>query len=854
MFDWYNLSWNEVVKTLYSDANSGLSEDRVIENREKYGDNNTINIKAKNSIFLFLKEILRIYSCVGFIVGALTIYNKEKISGCIILGITFVSVILSFTRSFISEKTLKELEKITPKSALALRDGKSNEIRAEDIVVGDILYIERGDIVPADLRIIECENLRIKESAVTGDNDIVEKYSTKIEEKELGLSEIKNMVFKSSFVIDGNAKCIVTSIGEGTEIGKITESFIKEKNDINIFEKNILGIIDISTIVFCLVAILILGYGVLKNQLVFSLKLIPTIYLTLVPLHIIFIIFYIGFVLRKVMKKRGVEFKSLSCIQKLSTTNLILINKIGSLTENRVYVNKIFVNGKIIDENLVEEDCKDNLNRILNIGLSCNEFVKNIEGDIIKGDLVEQALVRYGNNKNMDKKSLDIEMERIFLIPYDREKKMKTSVNRVDNKYRANIRGNVDALLKKCTHIMKNGIEVEITSKDIEDVRRADLKLSQEYLYIEGFAYRNFHYEPSINENIESNLVFVGLIGFKNPVKEDTDKYIEYARNMAVKPIIMTEDNKITAEAFGKKVGLLNKNDIVLSEVEMNYMDEKELENYIEKVGVFSKISYKTKNKISALFQKIGYNLAATGSRFTDCPSFRVAHIGIVTGKKCTNIAKKLSDLYVEDNDLMNHLTLIQSSRKIMQSLKNIIIYVLTLSIIETIISIVPVVFGYGIVIKNYEILFLNFIIVVISSLFIFSQYNSIYIKNYEGVVIDKKIFGEISNTVILGGIFLGIISLTSFFYGNNSLELKEKNLLISLNLACMFFSTYFLEFKKVFKNKISIIIFLVLVFFMILISFFYRDLYLNNYCNLKLMISFSICQFIVLLFMKKLK
>lgn len=860
MIDWYNYSWNDVVKELESDVNKGLSKENIEENRKKYGRNNTLNLEIKSGGFLFVKQIINIYAITGLGVCFLLFFTGEVLLASILNSIILLCVILHTVKDYNNEKNLKELEKIIPKEAVVKREGKAQKIDCEELVIGDIVYIERGDIVPADLRLINCEGLNIKESALTGDNSIVEKYSTKVEDKEISLSEMKNMAFKSSFVIEGSAVAIVTAIGENTEIGKITKGLIQGKHERNVLEKNISRIMNILTVVFCSFSFLILMYKFyIKNHIEYIVSLISRLYLTVVPLHIILIIVIISLIVKKKMKNCGVDFKGLSSIQRLSNTNIIFVDKVGTLTEDKMYISKLYINGEIFEDNYEQsEENKDNMDRILNIGLLCNDAKRDIKGMGLKGDLTEVALVNYGLKKSVDKRIIDKEQERVLQIPYDRDKKIKTTLNKIEDKYRANVKGAVDKLLERCTHIMKNGIEIEITDKDINEIRNADLIMSKESLYVEGFAYRNFNYEPSVNENIESNLVFVGLVGFENPIKEDAKKYLNYCKSLAIKPTLITEDNKITAEAFGRKIGILNKNDIVLSGVELDHMEEKEFEKYVERVSIYSKISSKNKWKVSSVFKKLGYNLTVTGNKFTDSPSFRIAHVGVAVGKRCTNITKKLGDIYIEDNDFMKLLSLIKESRKLIKVLKDEVRFVLTVTLGEFISLVLPVVLGYKSPMNPTKLILINFITVILSSIYIYSQHHNITINNYERESLDKTVFKSLTSGMIMFGGLTGVLTTLALTLGNkNNLVLGSANTFIILNLSPIIFSHYFLEVKKCLKNKLTILIFILnLVISMLLFSInFNKKIVLsifNDLSNLRMMIIIMVIQIASVIFMKE--
>lgn len=856
---WYNHSWSDVVKELNGDIKYGLTEKGVEESRNSFGDNRSLNLKNKSFSILFLKQLIKSYSIIGIIICVLLFYLKEIKLPIIILGIIIFCSAFYALKEYNNHNKLNYITKITPKKALVLREKKIFNVNPEELVVGDIIYLEKGDIVPADIRIIECENLKVRESAITSDNQIVEKYETKIEDREISLSEMKNMAFKSSFLMDGTGTGIVVQVGDNTEIGSITKDLLENNLSRSVIEENVSKIVKYPSMVFFIVATLICAYGFYyKLDMKNIIRILTLGYLTMVPMEIVLSVGLISFAIKRKKKKDGIELEGLSSMQLLAGTSVMLFDKVGTLTEEHMYIDSFFSNGKIIKLNSSDlEENKDNIDRILNIGLLCNDGKVDNDGNIVKGSLIEKAIIRYGKENLLNKKNLDIEQERIFQIPFDLDKRVKTTLNKIDDKYRANVVGAVDKLLERCTHIMKNGIEVEITPKDIVEIRDADLSLSLNALNVIGLAYRNFNYQPSPNENIESNLVFVGLIGLENPTKEDSIEDVMYCKSLAIKPIVMTEDNRITANAFGEKVKILNKNDLVLSGVEIDNMNEDELEKFVEKVGVYSKISPKIKFRIVEGFKKLGYDLTITGNRFTDLPSFRAAHVGIATGKECTKIAKKLSDVYIQDNNLFKILSLIEESRKVIQCIKNIIIFNLISVLIQVFSIFIINNIDNTLTVNLISIGLINFFTLTLSSILIYTQHNNIENNKYENIKINKKIFKDYTSGLIMYVIFLVASVGITFYLGNVKSDILGKiNMFTILNLNTTIFAFYFMEFKDVIRNKMSI---LVMAINLIIYGVTLKVLYISNtillkniFWELKILLIALILQIVFLRFIKE--
>lgn len=856
MKDCYNSSWNDVVKELNTDIIKGLSEEKIEENRRVFGTNDTITLKSKSFTNIFLKYVLKPHSLSGIILAMLLFYNNKYLLALILIFLNLISSSLFSIKDFHNENKLKHLTKITPQKALVARNGKTISIPVTELVVGDIVYLEQGDIVPGDLRLIECINLKIKESAITGDNQIVEKYETKIEDREISLSEIKNMAFKSSFVIEGRGKGVTVAVGNNTQIDSITNGLLEINHIKSQVESNIFKTVNIFSLIFIVLALLIAVYNIsVKADLGKSLELITLGYLIIVPIELVFSISLISVVLKRAMNKKGIEIEGLSSVELLSGNNILFTDKVGNLSEEVMYVESFYTNGKIIGttEEEIEEN-KDNLNRIINIGLLCNDSRINSEDK--KGNLIEKAIIRYGLSRSIEKNILEKEQERIFQIPYDMDKRIKTTLNRIEDKYRANVMGAVDKLLERCTHIMKNGIEVEITAKDIVEIKDADLSLSLKSLHTIGVAYRNFNYQPSVNENVESNLVFVGLIGLENPNKEDSIEAVEYCRSLAIKPIIVTEDNKIAAKTFGEKVKILNKNDLVLSGVEMDNMNDAELEKFVERVGIYSRITPKHKWRIASAFNKLGYNVAITGNKFTDLPSFRAAHIGIAMGKECTQMAKKLGDIFVRDNNFLGLLSSIEESRNTIRSIKSIIYF----NFIAIIIEILCVLASFKLLSENAAylpyIIAINFIGITLSCFVIFIQRNNSAENRYENVKLDIKLPNSVTWGILIYIAFVAAMTFLILHLGNTKdAALGISNFLTIINFNSILLVFYFIRLKDILKSRASIILMTVniLIFIGIIkFSYFLYNISTNNLIwNLKILIPILLLQILILKFSK---
>lgn len=776
MTEWYNLSWSDVVDQLQSDAYNGLTEDKVEKFKKLYGKN-TISIpKGKNILYTFISQFKNLWILYMFIIIAIHVYLGYINEGITLFGIIMLNIILISFRENEREKEIIELQKLQSSHATVIRSGKRMKISSEDLVVGDIVLINDGDIVPADIRIIEGNDLIVKEGAVTGEGDSVEKYSTKIEEKELALTEIRNVLFKSSAVIQGDGRGIVIATGQHTEIAGIIGLILDSTIEINMINRKLHNILNIFTTVSIIISafLAMMKLYVLEHNIENILYIFGWIPATFIPFSLFILIEIIAYFIIKDFKGKGVVFKNLSVIENLSKTNIVCEDKVGVFSQNVYYIDKIYADEDILDMqtlNINEERVKNHtLKRVIDIGLMCNE---------------EALLKLYKESPG----------ERVFIIPFDKGRKLMTTVNKIDGNYRAGVKGASDSLLNSCTHLMKNGLEKEITEEDIRKIKYADVQMSTMGLNVVAYGYRNYSYEPSINENLESNLVFAGLIGFYNPPIENIGDIIKRGKSLNVYPIIFTEENKLTAETFGKEIGLINRVTRVLSAVEMDNMPEEDLLKTLGKVPIFSRLQSSHKTTIGKYYKKLAQNTVMSGKRVSDLPYLRVSKVGVsVEGR---NIVNNLSDIVMSKRSYEDILNLIISSRKIINSIVSIIIYILIISLAGVMLNIAYNILGFGYVLTTYGALWVNSITAIISSIAIALNYENE--DEYKITSIDKKLFKgtalkSIVKAMILSGIVIG------------SLFLNEKIPFLILNLSLILLALG-INKKHTLKSKLCFLI-----------------------------------------------
>lgn len=654
---WYNIPWSKVIDKLESDLNKGLSSDEVNKRRELNGTNIMPISVEQTSRIILLKLLLRPWFFIMMATTAIFIFFHFFIQAGVIILLAMVTMAIRYYEVIKSRKELNILSGLDYTSTRVLRNGIRGDIKSEELVVGDIVVLKKNQLVPADIRVIESEELKVNEKNITGEDFISEKYETMIEGAVNSLSELKNIVFKGSTVVHGDGLGIVVATGATTQLGKnmalLNSSGIR-KNTLGIeLEQKLNSITIYATLISATIALLMNAVSGKSPDIDL---LVSEVYSAQTLGYVVIVILFI-YLYKKYLTEDGIEVINLSVLSDQKKIDIIFLEKIGAISVNKMVVKKMYTDEKVYSED--EGDNSDiNLQRMINIGLLTNNAIYNVNDDTGKGDITEIALLRIGANRGIYKGMLMTKQRRIFEIPFDLERRMVTTLNKVEKNYRANLRGALDEVLSRCTHIMKEGVEKEITEEDIENIKNCDYNFSNEGLITMGFAYRSFGYQPTPDENIESNLVFVGIMAFLNPVVDESDDIIKTLKRNNIAPMLITEDNKIAAAKTASDISLINGIDEVISGVELDSLSDDEMISVLSKVKVFSRISYEMKNRIINMFINDGYNVAVVGDNLTDLPSLSAAQLGISYGDKCSSLVKKLSDVYIKEDCLHKFLSL----------------------------------------------------------------------------------------------------------------------------------------------------------------------------------------------------
>lgn len=675
MKKYFSTPYEEVLKE-FNVSKSGLEDKQVSSNTEKFGLNQLTEKKKQTVLQVFLsqfKDLLVLILIVAAIISAIT---GSLESTLVIFAVIILNAILGTVQHFKAEQSLDSLKALSSPSAKVYRNGKKLEIPSKELVPGDILILEAGDMISADGRIIENFSLQVNESSLTGESESVNKFVDVIEEEDIALGDQKNMVFSGSLVTYGRALVVVTGTGMNTEIGKIANLMeeTQEKQtplqvSLDDFSKKLaIGIFAVCIVVF---ALSLYRGTTLLDSLMFAVALavaaIPEALSSIVT-----IVLALG---TQKMAKEHAIVKKLRAVEGLGSVSVICSDKTGTLTQNKMTVKKVFLDNKLIDGE--ELDLNDELaNYLVTSSILCNDSTSKNGVEI--GDPTEVALVNLGHKLSLDELEIRKSYGRLGEIPFDSDRKLMSTLHRFDNKNLMFTKGAFDVLLDRIVKIKTSSGVRDITYEDKQNIINANKQLSQSGLRVLAFAYKEFANPEYLSLEDENNYTFIGLISMIDPPREESAAAVRDCITAGIKPVMITGDHKITASAIAKQIGILRDGDRAIEGVELDKMSDEELKENVEHISVYARVSPEHKIRIVRAFQEKNEIVAMTGDGVNDAPALKQADIGIAMGITGTEVSKDAASVILTDDNFATIVKSVANGRNIYKNIKNSIKFLLS--------------------------------------------------------------------------------------------------------------------------------------------------------------------------------
>ena len=689
---WFNKSIEEAERILETNIQNGLTENDVKTKREKYGLN-MLKAKKKASLLQRFIEQFKDFSIIVLIIAAIVsgfvgISQGEGMTDTIIiLIVVLANAIIGIAQESKAEKSLEALQKLTDHASKVIRDGKIKVIPAKELVPGDIVVLDTGDYIPADLRVIEAVNLKAQESSLTGESVPVEKTTKTIEKTDVGIGDRTNMLFSSSLVTYGRGKGIVVQTGMNTEVGKIAGMLDNTEKQITPLQEKLnklgktLGIVALAICAFIFIIGLIQGKEPINMFMTAVSLAVAAIPEGLVAVSTI--VLAIG--VQKMVKKNAIV-KKLPAVETLGSATVICSDKTGTLTQNKMTVEKIFINGETKELAEYKENINEDLKKLIFANMLCNDTKISTDGKLT-GDPTETALVDMAFKLDFDPSVYD-RMPRIQEIPFDSDRKLMTTVNEVNGKYIVYTKGGMDELISICNSYILNG-EIKNNIEEYKNmITKNNEQMAKEALRVLACAYKEIDHKPTKEdmENIEKDLIFVGMVGMIDPPREEAKIAVEKCKTAGIKTVMITGDHKITATAIAKKLGILENEDEAITGADLEKMTDEELEKNVRKYSVYARVSPEHKVRIVKAWQKNGEIVAMTGDGVNDSPALKTANIGCAMGVVGTDVAKEAADVILTDDNFATIVSSVEEGRRIYDNILKVIQFLLSSNVGEVIV------------------------------------------------------------------------------------------------------------------------------------------------------------------------
>ena len=696
MKEWYQQTKEEILSQ-FQVTEQGLTSSQAEKILAEKGENVLEEGKRKSTLQVFLEQFCDLLVVILIIAALISMVSGNVESTVVILAVIILNAILGTVQHAKAEKSLDSLKSLSSPNAKVLRDGQKVEIPSAKVVPGDILYLEAGDLVVADGRILENYSLQVNESSLTGESTNVDKSDGTLH-SDCALADRANMVYSSGLVTYGRAVVLVTATGMDTEIGKIAalmNATKEKKTPLQVSLDQFGSRLAMAIMVICALVFLLSLYR--KMPVLDSLMFAVALAVAAIPEALSSIVTIVQAMGTQKMAKEHAIIKELKAVESLGCVSVICSDKTGTLTQNKMTVQNIYTNGQTIT--IDQLNLKNQLHRYLLYDAILTNDSSIVDGKGI-GDPTEFALVEMGRKATVDENLLRELMPRLEEIPFDSDRKLMSTKYELHDVPTVLTKGALDVLLDRTVKIrMEEGIR-DITQEDREAILQKNLEFSQEGLRVLAFGYKEVPEDYTLSLDNENDFIFLGLISMMDPPREESKAAVADAKRAGIKPVMITGDHKITATAIAKQIGIFEDGDIAMTGRELDAMSEEELDRKITEISVYARVSPENKIRIVDAWQRRGSITAMTGDGVNDAPALKKADIGVAMGITGTEVSKDAAAMILTDDNFATIIKAVANGRNVYRNIKNAIKFLLSgnmagiLSVLYTSLAALPVPFA----------------------------------------------------------------------------------------------------------------------------------------------------------------
>lgn len=680
---YYRESKEEVLKELGANEQQGLTSKVAQEKLAQVGPNALVEGKKKSVVEVFLEQFKDLMVIILIVAAVISAFTGNLESTAVIIVVLILNAILGTVQHVKAEKSLEALKSLSAPAAKVLRDGKKQEIAAKDVVPGDILLLEAGDLVTADGRILDNFSLQVNESSLTGESTNIDKLDTTFE-KEVPLADRVNMVYSSSLVTYGRANVLVTATGMDTEIGKIATLMNETKErrtPLQVSLDQFSSRLATAILIFCA---LILGLQMWRGQpLLDALLFAVALAVAAIPEALSSIVTIVQAMGTQKMAKEHAIIKNLDAVESLGSVSVICSDKTGTLTQNKMTVEDIYIGGKVLKPE--ELNLSNQLHRYLLYDVVLNNDASLSDGKKI-GDPTESALLEMyrkvpgidlGDGKlGLSESELREHLDRLEEVPFDSDRKLMSTKHLIHTVPTIFVKGAIDVLLKRCVNIRFGDDVRPMTEEDRKDILAQNNHFSENGLRVLAFAYKES--DEELTTDSEKDLTFIGLVSEMDPPREESVAAVARAKEAGIRTVMITGDHKVTAVAIAKKIGIFTDGDLALTGLELDALSDEELDQQIERVAVYARVSPENKIRIVNAWQRKNHIVSMTGDGVNDAPALKKADVGVAMGITGTEVSKDAASMILTDDNFATIIKAVSNGRTVYENIRNAIGYLLS--------------------------------------------------------------------------------------------------------------------------------------------------------------------------------